>query len=192
MQWGDLPSLKLLSWNLKLHIVLSLARLLVGLLFASHCFGRNLLSVCDFQVPARSPQARCWQLLSAFQVSASTGSLTLLYPALGMLVVLHLAVPALGCPGETLLLPLQCVFLQSEWKPLDSFLLTRRSWSSLSQSPFLGSYLFTLSSCLSHSSSLLVSPGLQKIFTVVKYPQFHIRAYLFTKMLLLVQHFEMV
>lgn len=50
--------------------------------------------------------------------------------------------------------------ISAEWKSLDISSLKRHSQSSLSQSCFLGSYPSTLSTCLSHISSLLVSPGL--------------------------------
>lgn len=51
--------------------------------------------------------------ISGLLATAPTGSMTLLHPALGMLVLLHLAIPALGCRGKTLLLPLQCLLLLS-------------------------------------------------------------------------------
>lgn len=101
-----------------------------------------------------------WLCSSGHLATAPTGSLTPLHPVLSVLVWLHLAFPALGCPGQALQLPLQQKFLLSEQNPIRSSLLTRHSWSSLSGSLFWGSHLFILSSCLSHTSALLVTPDL--------------------------------
>lgn len=154
MRWFAIPKIAFLKSKTRYNLLgkaISGAALCFPLLWPQPSLSLWISCPCGVSYPRPDPGSS-WLCSSSSLATSPTGSLTLLHPAHGVLVLLHLAVPALGCPGWALWLPLHSVFLLSEQNPVHSSLLTRHSWSSLSGSLFLGSRLFTLSSCLSQIS----------------------------------------
>lgn len=101
MRWSAIPKIAFLKsktmYSPFLGKAISGAVLCFPLLWPQSSFSLRFSGPC-LLIPGQMLAATV--CISGLLATAPTGNMTLLHPALGMLVLLHLAIPALGCPGK--------------------------------------------------------------------------------------------